>query len=206
MRQDEQISIFFVLIKKTKYILTMKKLILLFVAVVFSVTQMLAQESTFAKGDKVLNLAIGFGGRWSGTYMKTSVPPISASFEVGVKDGVLEKGSIGVGGYLAYASHKWEYSGWGWKISDILIGVRGTFHYPLVNKLDTYTGLMIGYDISSESEYGNSIPGYDYSSSYGGLTYAWFVGGRYYFSEKFAGLAELGVGITYLNLGVALKF
>jgi hypothetical protein len=183
----------------------MKKLILLFVAVVFSLTQMLAQESTFAKGDKVLNLAVGFGGRWTGSYMKTTVPPVSASFEVGVKDGVFEKGSIGVGGYLAYASHKWEYAGYGWKVSDIIIGARGSFHYPLANKLDTYTGLLLGYDISTETETGNAT-GYDFGSSYGGLTYAWYVGARYYFSDKFAALGELGVGIVYLNLGVALKF
>jgi hypothetical protein len=185
----------------------MKKLILFFVAIAFSLTMISAQESTFVKGDKVLNLGIGFGsGFYSGTYYKTSVPPISASFEVGVKDGVFEKGSIGVGGYLAYASHKWEYSGWGWKYNDIIIGARGTFHYPLVAKLDTYTGLVLGYNISTSKEYGNAIPGYDYNSTSGGLIYAWIVGGRYYFSDKFAGFAELGVGIVYLNLGVALKF
>jgi hypothetical protein len=185
----------------------MKKLILFIVTVAFTLTQLSAQESTFSKGDKVLNLGIGFGsGLYSGTYYKTSVPPISASFEVGVKDGVLDKGSIGVGGYLAYSSHKWEYSGWGWKYSNIFIAARGTFHYPLVNKLDTYTGLALGYNIAHSSEYGNSIPGYDYNATSGGLLYAWFVGGRYYFSDKFAAMAELGVGIVYLNLGIALKF
>ena len=30
-----------------------------------------------------------------------------------------------------------------------IIGVRGSFHYPLVDKLDTYTGLALGYDISN---------------------------------------------------------
>ena len=183
----------------------MKKLLLSLLVVVFSLTQLSAQESTFQKGNKVLNLGIGLGGRWSGSYMKTSVPPISASLEFGVKDGVLEKGSIGVGPYLAYASHKWEYSGYGWKVTDIIIGARGSFHYPLVNKLDTYTGLLLGYDISTESEFGNAT-GYDFGSSYGGFSYAWFVGGRYFFSDSFAAMAELGVGITYLNLGIALKF
>ncbi len=183
----------------------MKKLILLFVAIVFSLTQMLAQESTFAKGDKVLNLGIGFGGRYSGSGMTTSVPPLGASFEVGVKDGVLEKGSIGVGGMLAYSAHKWEYAGWGYKYSSIVIGARGSFHYPLVDKLDTYTGLLIGYDISTATEYGTAT-GYDYNSSYGGFTYAWFVGARYYFSDAFAAFAELGVGVTIFNVGVALKF
>jgi len=185
----------------------MKKLILSLAVVVFGLTQMFAQESTFAKGDKVLNLGIGFGaGYYSGTYYSTSVPPISASFEVGVKDGVIEKGSIGVGGYVAYGSHKWEYSGWGYKYSDLIIGARGTFHYPLVDKLDTYTGLVLGFDIQSSSEYGNTIPGYDYNATNGGIVYAWLVGGRYYFSDNFAGMLELGVGLVYLNLGVALKF
>jgi hypothetical protein len=183
----------------------MKKLIFLFVAMAFSLTQLLAQESTFAKGDKVLNLGIGFGGRYTGTGMTTSVPPLSASFEVGVKDGVLEKGSIGIGGMLAYSAHKWEYAGWGWKYTSIVIGARGTFHYPLVDKLDTYTGLLIGYDISTANEFGIAS-GYDYDSSFGGFTYAWFVGARYYFSDAFAAFAELGVGVTIFNVGVALKF
>jgi hypothetical protein len=185
----------------------MKRLALLFLVVAFAMTQLQAQESTFVKGDKVLNLGIGFGsGLYTGTYYKTSVPPISASFEVAVKDGVLDKGSIGVGGYLAYSQHKWDYNGWGWKYSNLFIAARGTFHYPLVKKLDTYTGLALGYNIAHSSEYGTAIPGYDYNATSGGLLFAWFVGGRYYFSNSFAAMAELGVGIVYLNLGVAFKF
>ena len=168
---------------------------------------MFGQESTFNKGDKVLNLGIGFGtGLYSGSYYKTSVPPISASFEVGVKDGVIDKGSIGVGAYVAYAAHKYDYLGWGWKYSNLIIGARGSFHYPLVNKLDTYTGLVLGYNIVTAKEFGTSVLGYDYSASSSGLTYAWFVGARYYFSQAFGVMAELGVGITYLNIGVSLKF
>ncbi len=185
----------------------MKKLLLFLLVVVFSLTQLLAQESTFKQGDKVLNLGIGFGSTfYSGSGYKAGIPPISASLEFGVKDGVLDKGSIGIGGYLGYSSHKWEYSGWGWKYTNIIIGVRGVFHYPLVDKLDTYTGLLLGYNIATSKEFGNSIPGYNYNASAGGVAYSWFVGGRYYFSDSFAGMLELGYGITYLNLGVALKF
>jgi len=188
----------------------MKKLLLFLFVAVFSLTQLLAQESTFKQGDKVLNLGIGFGSTfYSGTGYKAGIPPISASLEFGVKDGVLDKGSIGIGGYLGYSSHKWEYSntGYGWKYTNIILGVRGVFHYPLVDKLDTYTGLLLGYNISSSKEYGNAgIYGNLYSASAGGVAYSWFIGGRYYFSDKFAGMLELGYGITYLNLGVALKF
>jgi len=184
----------------------MKKLLLSLMVFVFVLTQLVAQESTFEKGDKALNLGIGIGSTlYSGSYYKSGIPPISASFEVGVADGILDKGTIGVGGYLGYSSHKWDYLGWGWKYTNIIIGARGNFHYPLVDRLDTYTGLLLGYNIATSKEFGNSVPGYDYSASSGGVAYAWFVGARYYFTDKFAVMAELGYGITYLNLGIALK-
>jgi hypothetical protein len=174
--------------------------------VFFSVTQIVAQESTFNKGDKVLNLGFGLGSTlYSGSYYKSQIPPLSASVEVGVVDKVLEKGVIGIGGYLGYSSYKYDYLGWGWKYSNIIIGARGLFHYPLVNKLDTYTGLLLGYNVASSKEFGTSL-GYNYNASSGGVVYAWFVGARYYFKDTFGVMAELGYGITYLNLGVALKF
>jgi hypothetical protein len=67
----------------------------------------------------------------------------------------------------------WEYGGWGWKYSNIIIGVRGNFHYPLIDKLDTYTGLLLGCDIATSKEFGNSVPGYNYSASSGGVVYSW---------------------------------
>ena len=71
----------------------------------FSRPFVLAQENKFAVGDKVVNLGIRFGGYRTWGYHAT-VPPISASFEVGVKDGILDVGSIGIGGFIAYASYK----------------------------------------------------------------------------------------------------
>jgi hypothetical protein len=46
----------------------------------------------------------------------------------------------------------------------------------------------------------------DYSGSSSGIRWAWFVGGRYYFKENFAAMLELGYGVAYINLGIALKF
>jgi hypothetical protein len=163
-----------------------------------------------AKGDKVLNLGIGLGSTlYSGTYYKSTVPPVSASFEIVTKDDMFGgKGALGFGGYLGYSAFKYEdtYAGetWGWKYTNVIIGPRGYLHYNFVDKLDTYTGLLIGYWISSSKSYGT----YSYGSagSYGGVTWSWFVGGRYFFTEKFAAMAELGYGISYLNLGIALKF
>lgn len=178
----------------------MKKLFLLFLVSLFSLSQLVAQQSTFEKGTKVLNLGIGLGSTYYSSYYTSQMPAISASFEVGVADGILEKGSIGVGGYLGYSSAKWTNY---YKTSNIILGARGSFHYPLVDKLDTYTGLLLGYNIYSYKYYDTYFGA---AASSGGLTFAWFAGARYYFTDKFAGMAEIGYGISYLTLGVSLKF
>jgi hypothetical protein len=64
---------------------------------------------------------------------------------------------------------------------------------------------LVGFDISTTKEFGNIVPGWDDHSSSGGLVWSWFVGGRYYFNDNLAAMAELGYGIAYLNIGVAFK-
>lgn len=185
----------------------MKKLLLISVIAILAFGQIKAQDPIFVKGDKVVSVGLGLGGGYlySGSGYKMTFPPLTGSFEVGVKDDVLEKGSLGLGGVLGYTGYKWEYNNnYGWKYSNIIIGGRGYFHYPLISKLDTYTGLTLGYNIASSTYYGSGTP-FDDTSSYGGFIWAWFVGGRYYFNEKVAGLLELGYGVSYLTIGVAFK-
>ncbi len=164
-------------------------------------------QNTFQKGDKVVNAGIGIGNTlYSGSGYTNKTPPISLSFELGVKDQLFDdKSSLGIGGYIGYTSAKWEYSGWGWKYTNFVIGGRGIGHYQLLDRLDTYTGLMLGYNVNSAKEFGTTF-GNDYSANASGIIWAWFAGGRYYFTDKFAAMAEIGYGITYLNLGVSYKF
>lgn len=185
----------------------MKK-ILGFVMVLICLTTGAIAQNTFIKGQKVLNLGIGLGSTfYTGGYYTSKIPPLSASMELGVKDNLFDaKSSLGIGGYLGFTGAKYQIGNWGFKYSNIIIGVRGVVHYQLVDKLDTYTGLLLGYNIVSAKEFGTDLGGFNYKSSTSGLAYSWFVGGRYYFNEKFAGLLELGYGISYLNLGVSLKF
>ena len=178
----------------------MKRLLLILFVAVFSLSQLMAQESTFNKGNKVINLGVGFGNSYYGSYYTSQMPAISASFEIGVADNILEKGSIGVGGYIAYSSAKYtDY----YKTYNLIIGARGAFHYPLVDKLDTYTGLIIGYNFFNYTYY-DTYSGADLSGS--GGEFSWFAGARYYFSESFAVMGELGFGISVLTLGVSFKF
>ena len=162
-------------------------------------------------GDKVLNLGIGLGsGLGFNSYYKTTVPPISGSLEVVIKDDLFGgKGALGLGGYVGYTANKstytWSGGTYGWKYTNLVIGPRGYVHYGLIDKLDTYAGLMLGWWISSNKEYGTSQSGYN-AGSWGGFYYSGFLGGRYYFTDNFAGMLELGSGLTYLNLGVAVKF
>ncbi|OFY60339.1 MAG: hypothetical protein A2V46_00370 [Bacteroidetes bacterium RBG_19FT_COMBO_42_7] len=184
----------------------MKKLLISLFAACFAVAQLPAQEPAFVKGNKVINLGVGLGSNlYRESYYNSTIPPVSASFEIGVKDHILERGVIGAGGYLAGSSYKYEFSRKGWKTTNFIVGIRGNFHYPLVDKLDTYSGLMLGYGILSV-EYFGGYDDDDYTGSSSGLQWAWFLGGRYYLRESFAAMLELGYGISYLNLGVSFKF
>ena len=147
-------------------------MVVLFCAVSVSVN---AQNSAFSKGDMAANLGLGIGWR---------VGP-AVSFEYGVADNLfnLDKATLGVGGYLGYALGN----------NNFIIGARGLFHYQFVDKLDTYGGVMIGFQ------------------RWGGLAISpLFAGARYYFKEKMGVFAELAFyenySIGYLNLGLALKF
>ena len=183
----------------------MKRLVLISVALLFTLPALQAQESMFNLGDNVINLGIGLGNTlYSGSYYTKGVPPVSISFEHAIADEILEKGVIGVAGYLGYSSYKYDYLGWGYKYSNIIVGAGGLFHYPLVDKLDTYAGLLLGYNIASATEFGTPI-GWDYDTTSGGLVFSGFVGARYYFVEQFAAFAQLGYGIAYLTLGVSIR-
>lgn len=182
----------------------MKRSLLAIAVAVFFTVSSFAQE--FEEGDKVINLGIGFGSNhYTGSLYNSSIPPISGSFEVGIKDGVLDEGSIGVGGYLGFSRYKYEYLSWGYNYTNIVLGARGIFHYPLLENLDTYTGLMLGFRVVSAKEFGDAVFGYNYSASSSGLAGAWFIGGRYYFSDAIAAMLELGYGVAYVNLGIAFK-
>jgi len=162
---------------------------LLFCAV-FSVA--VNAQNTFNKGDKVFQAGIGLGS----TYYYSSMIPLSASFEVGIKDNLFDdKSSIGVGGYFGFASGK--------GLTILCPVVRGALHYQFVDKLDTYAGLGLGLRFYSWKD---SYWGYYGSSSGTHLILPFIAGARYYFSDNLAAFGELGYEIAYLTVGISLKF
>lgn len=183
------------------------KHILMSLAAFLMAAGLMAQTSTFNKGDKVVNAGIGFGSTlYTGAGYGTRIPPVSVSLEYGLMDNLFDVDdlNLGVGGYLGYTSYRWELLNSGWDYTSIVLGARGVLHYPLVDKLDTYAGLMLGFNIVSSSAFGTVDQGYTPAGSR--PVFSSYVGARYYFSDSFAGMMELGYGIAWINLGIAFKF
>jgi hypothetical protein len=169
-------------------------------------------QGHFSLGDNVASLGLGLGsslGFYSGG---TASPGISLQLEHG-QWGVGGPGVISIGGYLGYKSFKYSGSyityNYSQKWTYTVLGVRSAYHYNgLPSKdFDVYGGAMLSYNILSYS-YSDNDPAVDYNSgNWGsGLGLSLYVGGRYYFQENLAAFLELGYGIAYANIGVALKF
>lgn len=167
----------------------------------------------FAVGTNALNLGLGLGSRYGyGTGFlggnSSVTPAFSFSYERGLL--VLGPGTLGVGGIVGYQGASYDYgSGLGkWSYTDVIVMLRGTFHYPLTDNIDTYAGLGLGLRRlgSSFSGSASSIFGNDVSVSTAAATSGLFVGARYYFGSSIGAFAELGYDQTYLKVGLAAKF
>lgn len=173
----------------------MKKLLILGFLLA-SVICVNAQE-VFKKGDNIVNAGIGVG----------SGIPIEVSFEHAIIDGLIkgENGSIGIGAYGSWYSDKDKISGYGtWKYNHIVLGARGAFHYQFVDKLDTYAGVMLGYNIASSKWDGAGESSISASGSE--FDFSVFVGARYFFTPGIGVYAEAGYGVANISVGVAFKF
>ncbi len=176
----------------------MKKVILLAIVAATSFSFLHAQQ--FRLGTNAVNLGIGFGTSLSG--MGSGRPAISGSFERGLWEA--GPGVISLGAYVGNTGYTYKSGGEKYSWNYTIVGARGAYHYngfTSVPQLDPYGGAMIGYNIVSYS--GSDA----YSGSYGsGVGFSLFVGSRWFFTDNIAAFAELGYGVSYLNLGVAFKF
>ena len=158
-----------------------------------------AQNEVIDKGHMILNAGIGAGNYISHPGYSVKLLPIVFSLEYGVVDLFDSRGGIGIGGYAAYTLFgAKDANRLNQKVSDLIVGVRGMFHYEFIEKLDTYAGVMLGYDIVSHSQPDN-LPG---STFRPGL----FAGARYYITNNLGVFAELGYNTAPLELGVCYEF
>ncbi len=203
----------------------MKKKLLQITIALFAGGVFTVNAQSFVKGQKDLNIGIGLGGGYGSTVSGTlyagetqsSTPPISASLDFGITD------AISLGGYVGYTGTKWTYTGtdfyngayvnytntesWTYYI----IGVRGAYHFSKFisnEKVDLYAGIMLG-DAIATNTFTTTDPNPSYvhtTSTGGGGVFSGFAGCRYRFSDHVGAFGEIGYGISYLNLGLNLKF
>lgn len=193
----------------------MKRLTLLLILSFLGLASM-AQE-VFYKGTIATNVSIGLGNSVTGFGL--GLPPVSLAVDYGIVDNLImgENGSIGIGGYLGFATNgeRYDYFGYSYKAryTRMAFGVRGTFHYQFLDKLDTYAGLMLGlYTYSWKYDYSGSYDPYDdyyyglnNNSNSSDFAFSAFVGARYYFNDNFGVNTEIGYGFTYLSAGLTYR-
>jgi len=122
--------------------------------------------------------------------------PLSVSYDHPFSD------KITIGGYAGYLTSNFDAGfGFDFKYSYIIFGARGTYDLDLIDspKIDTYAGVMLGYNlVSASGDCGNFC-----SSSASSIGYAGIFGGRYELSNSLKLFAEIGYGISYLTVGVS---
>lgn len=153
-----------------------------------------------AKDDILIGLGVGLLNNLE--YEKLTFPSFPITFEYVLKDDLVgNKLAIGVGGYIGYCSSKETYYDY-LKNSKLLFGARSYFHYALVPNLDSYAGIFLGYRNETDS-YKSSD--FNEKENTGFFTANLFIGGRYFFNDRFAGTVELGWGLSIFTLGMAVK-
>jgi hypothetical protein len=193
----------------------MKKIILsVFVFVLVANAFNAAKAQSFQKGTNVLSLGVGLGSSLLSYSGSSQTPAISAQYERGIWD-IGGPGVISLGGYVGDKSYKYsgKISGYSWseKWNYTIVGVRSAYHYTGLDneKFDVYGGIMLSANIVSYKYKNNSgySNGYASAGNYNsGAGFTGFVGGRYYFSDHIAAMAELGYSVSYLTLGASFKF
>lgn len=155
----------------------------------------------YNEGDHLLNIGVGLSSYYNGL-------PIGFSYESGIHP------DISVGAQFDYNSGNYNdyygyyYNGYRWGYNAYYLGIRGSYHFNrLLNindsKIDLYAGVGLGYQHFQWRD-----RGYGYGYAYGsGLFFNYFIGGKYYFTNKVGAFVELGYsGLSSSRVGLAVKF
>ena len=189
--------------------------LLIFSGLLFFNTVNLHAQS-FNEGSIAVNGGIGILSsiNYYAGYTIKRTPVISVSAEYGVKK--IGPGILGLGLAFGYQSASYTDNAGSYYYKDkwttTLFGLRGTYHPDFLNtdKYDVYGVLQLsfdhfGYSFTTNDPYINSnLYGQNTLSSY--VRPYFLLGGRYYVSKNFGVFSELGYDISYLKLGITLKF
>ena len=171
----------------------------------------------FGKGDNTIGISIGAGGnRYSSvygygySYSRVDLPAFALIYDHGFF-GEVGPGTIGIGGLLGYQySFLNNYGDYDANWSNLVIGVRGTYHLTILkdknNHFDPYAGVLAGVRIRT---YHNTYYDHDNRSYDSGTVLpatGVFVGAKYNFTEHFGAFAELAYDISIIRIGLNFNF
>ena len=181
----------------------MKRKIFFLFALLFATS--LAFSQAVEEGNKIINLNVGFITQFNNGNIQ--VPPITLSFDYLLTQ--VGPGIISVGAMAGYATSKEDlrlYPGNYYTYSFILLGARGAYHwFPGQNdKIDTYAGITLGYDITSHKYTG--FAGATDISQKSAMLGGMFAGIRYFIVPHFGVNAEFSYGISAISIGGSFKF
>lgn len=186
-----------------------KSLLTLIIAAFFSLPFTFAQG--FEVGTNEVSLGLGLGSSLGSFTSSGSLPSINLQYERGMWEAG-QNGVISLGGFLGYKHYNIDYAFYGYSskssLNYTIIGVRSAYHYTGLSdkNWDFYGGAMVSYSIANVKYKDNSGNFSDNSAFGSTASLSLYAGARYLFNEKFGAFAELGYGVSFLNLGVSMKF
>jgi hypothetical protein len=170
--------------------------LILSIIVMAAVTAITSANAQSVKGKNYVNAGIGLGT--FGLY-GTGGLPITASYEHGFTD------QISGGLYVGYVGRKYADD---WKYRYKIIGARGSYHFNELlkiaePKLDVYGGVALFYR-SYTLKY--EAAGEKRKATDGTISVGFHAAARYMFANNIGAYAELGYGLSPLQLGVSFVF
>lgn len=153
-------------------------------------------SAQYAQGQSDINLGVGFVSSFG--------LPISVSYDYAYSD------KISIGGIFSYASSSEDFGfggfAYSWNYTYMIVGARGMYHFDFVDNMDTYAGVLLGYNIASAKFDGDpALEALVTEPSVGGLAWGITAGARYHFTDNLGAFAELGYGVSVINVGLTYK-
>lgn len=173
-------------------------------------------DKAYSKGSSSVSLAHGIGNIWKTLFKKTtnfgnptitSLGPYSLVYEYGFTPRI--SGGIAFG-YTIIKAHVYYASSYSTdeKLTNFSALARGNYHFGRSARIDPYIGGGLGYyqfRYTSVDNTGSSAPGRITVPGSFGLNGQ--LGAKYYFSQHFAALVEVGYVVgSYVQVGLTARF
>lgn len=164
-------------------------------------------SGSFDGNTHLISLSYGFPNTidYSGYYFNdngSSIGPATVRYEFPIRE------EAGVGLSVSGATKEYEfYGGYDMKVTGIAISPLGFYHFNKlipIEKLDVYAGIGASINLLSY-KYDNDYYDYDDDSEVE-VNPAGLVGARYYFTQSFSGLVEVGEGsFSIVRIGLSFR-